>query len=124
MSGELVLTDAGRVAMLQGWVARGAASRLHFMSASSTTLAVVVLAVPCGEIVDGALVLAQADPEGDLIAATGTAATALWYTYDNVLLASGAVTDEAGEGPFKLAGSVGTLLLAGGRARLGVTALT
>ena len=124
MSGELELTDAGRVAMLQGWVARGAASRLHFMSASATTLAVVVLAVPCGEIVDGALVLAQADPEGDLIAATGTAATALWYSYDNVLLASGVVTDESGEGPFKLAGSAGTLLLAGGRAILGVTELT
>ena len=50
MSAELTLTDAGRVAMLEGLVARGAASRLHFMSEGATTLAVVVLAVPCGEI--------------------------------------------------------------------------
>lgn len=124
MSAELTLTDAGRVAMLEGLVARGAASRLHFMSEGATTLAVVVLAVPCGEIVDAALVLAQAEPDGDLIAATGAAATAHWYTYDNVLLASGAVSDEAGAGPFKLAGTAGTTLLAGGRAILGVTALT
>jgi hypothetical protein len=49
---------------------------------------------------------------------------ALWYSYDNELLASGAVTDEAGEGPFKLSGSAGTLLHAGGRAILGLTELT
>lgn len=121
---DLVLTDAGAVAMLQGLLARGAASRMHFLSASATTLAVVVLAAPCGEIVGNKLVLAQEDPEGDLIAATGSAATAVWYSYDNQVLATGAVTDEAGAGPFKLAGSAGTLLLAGGRAILGVTELT
>lgn len=121
---ELVLTDAGAVAMLEGLLARGAASRLHFLSATSVTLAVLVLASPCGEIVDNKLVLAQADPEGDLIAANGLAASALWYSYDNDLLASGAVTDEVGEGPFKLSGSAGTLLLAGGRVILGLTELT
>lgn len=79
---ELVLTDAGAVAMLEGLLARGAASRLHFLSATSVTLAVLVLASPCGEIVDNKLVLAQADPEGDLIVANGLAASALWYSYD------------------------------------------
>lgn len=124
MSGELTLTDAGRVAMLEGWLARGAASRIHLLSAGAAVLAVVVLATPCGEIEDGALVLAQADSQGDLIASTGFAAVGQWFTSDNVLLAIGAVTDEAGAGPFKLSGASGTRLLAGGRALLGVTALT
>lgn len=121
---ELVLTVAGSVAMLEGLRARGAGSRLHFLSATSVTLAVLVLASPCGEIVDGKLVLAQADPEGDLIAANGFAVAALWYSYDNELLASGAVTDEAGAGPFRVSGSEGTRMLAGGRAILGLTELT
>lgn len=121
---DLVLTDAGVVALLEGMLARGAGSRLHFLSASSVTLAVLVLASPCGEIVGNKLVLAQADPEGDLIAANGSAVSALWYSYDDVLLASGAVTDEAGAGPFKLSGTTGTLMLAGGRAILGLTELT
>lgn len=120
---DLTLSPEGSVAMLQGLLARGAASRLHFMGAGDVTLAVVVLAVPCGQIVDDALVLEQADPEGDLIAATGAAVQAHWYSYDNALLATGVVTDTAGAGPFRLLG-VGTQLYAGGRAILGTTALT
>jgi len=121
---DLTLSAEGSVAMLEGLLARAAASRLHFMGAGDVTLAVIVLAVPCGEIVGNALVLDQADPEGDLIAATGAAVQAHWYSYDNALLATGAVTDAAGAGPFRLSGSVGTQLFAGGRAILGTTELT
>lgn len=121
---ELVMAPDGAVAMLEGLLARGAASRLHYLSASNVTLAVLVLASPCGEIVDEQLVLAQADPLGDLILATGFAVSAVWYSYENKLLCSGAVTDEAGTGPFKVPGLTGTRLLAGGRLKLGTTALS
>ena len=121
---ELQLTDAGRVALLQGWLARGAASRIHLLSAGSAVLAVLVLSSPCGEIVDGQLVLAQEDPEGDLIAMSGAPVLGAWYSHDNVLLATGTVSDEAGAGPFKLKGTAGAYLYAGGRAELGATALS
>lgn len=118
---ELVLTDAGRVAMLQGWVARAAGSRIHMLSASTSVLAVITLGNPCGVIVDGKLSLVQADEEGDLIASTGVPVSAQWITTDDTVLATGSVTDEAGEGPFRLAD--GTQLFAGGRALLGTTVL-
>ena len=99
---ELVMAPDGAVAMLEGLLARGAASRLHYLSASNVTLAVLVLASPCGEIVDEQLVLAQADPLGDLILATGFAVSAVWSSDENTLRGSGALTDEAG----RLAGVV------------------
>lgn len=89
-----------------------------------TPLAEAVLAKPCGAVVANALVLDQADPAGDLITATGVAVWARWVNGNGDVVADGAVTDAAGAGPFKVAGTSGTTLYAGARIIIGVTTLT
>lgn len=96
-------------------------SRIHFYDATETLLATVVLSKPCGTISGGFIRLAQLSPSGDMIAANGVAIKAEWVNGANTLVAAGAVSDEAGEGPFVLQGTTGTQLYAGGRAILGVT---
>ena len=90
---------------------------------TGTPLVEVLLADPPGEIVDGLIVLAQAEPTGDLIAVSGSAASAVWSNAAGEMVARGLVTDETGVGPFKVQGTTGTALYAGGRMVLGVTAL-
>jgi hypothetical protein len=82
----------------------------------------VVLTKPCGAIVDGVLVLAQQDASGDLIALDSLEAGlqwARWFTAAGVPWADGDVSDEAGTGFYKLKGTSGTRVFAGGRAVLG-----
>ncbi|WP_422847638.1 hypothetical protein ACOYR4_18670 [Acidovorax sp. M14] len=90
----------------------------------------VVLAVPCASIVDGALVLHVADPDGTLVMATGMPRWGLWVNGAGQIVAEGSVTDEANGGDFWVAGGVtpigetSPLLQAGGLVLLGTTSLT
>lgn len=87
-------------------------------------LVVCVLARPAGAVVAHAIVLQQGEVGGDMIAATGDALWARWLTGDGEIVAEGDVSDEAGTGKFKVAGTTGTTLYAGGRFFLAMSALT
>ena len=99
-------------------------SRIHLYDAADTLLATMVLDKPCGAVVADVLELAQLDPVGDMVAATGSAVTGVWVNGADDVVAEGTVSDEAGSGDFKVSGTTGTMLYAGARAILGVTALT
>lgn len=97
-------------------------SALKLFDAVEQLLVTLTLTRPSGVIsADGSLLLTQAASGGDLIGLSGLAATCVWSTSDGKLIGRGLVTDEAGAGHFKLLGSTGTQLYAGGRAILGET---
>ena len=83
-----------------------------------------VLTKPCGAVVGHALVLTQAAPGGDMVLVQGSALRARWLNGNGAIVAEGAVTDEAGVGPFKVSGTTGTLLYAGARGILGTIAIS
>ena len=93
-------------------------------NATEELLVTVLLAKPCGTLVDGVLQLHQQAAGGDLIDTTGVATHAAWFAGNGTLVARGSVTDESGLGPFILGGTAGTQLYAGGRAILGETEIT
>ena len=84
----------------------------------------IVLANPCGVVTAHTLVLQQLSSAGDLIVSTGSAMWARWVTGDGVLVADGTVSDAAGNGDFRISGTSGTTLYAGGRALLGASSLS
>ena len=84
-------------------------------------LVTMVLKKPCGTVIDHVLVLQQAAAGGDLITAQGSAVWARWVNGAGVIIGEGDVSDEAGDGLFKVSGTTGTLLYAGARALLGLT---
>lgn len=94
-------------------------SRIRLYDALGNVLVTIVLAKPCGAIVSDKLKLTQASATGDMVAADGAAVTGRWFDGNDVVIAEGAVTDNTGAGPFKIAGSTGTNLYAGGYAILG-----
>lgn len=96
-------------------------SRIEFYSSTDLLLATVILTKPCGTVAGGYVRLTQQSASGDMIAADGVAVRAQWVSGSEMLVASGPVTDETGDGPFVLEGAAGTQLYAGGRAILGVT---
>lgn len=99
-----------------------AASSIALYDAAEQLLVTLTLTRPCGQITEaGYLVLTQASGSGDMILASGQAAIGVWATSDGKLIGRGLVTDEAGAGHFKLLGSTGTQLYAGGKAILGET---
>lgn len=99
-----------------------AASTIALYDAAEQLLVTLTLTRPCGQIIEaGYLVLTQASGSGDLILTSGQAAIGVWSTSDGKLIGRGLVTDEAGLGHFKLLGSTGTQLYAGGKAILGET---
>lgn len=119
LAGTLAFADAGVLA-----------SRIVFYSTprptfgalvSSAPLVTVVLTKPCGSIVNNALRLTQASPSGDLIIAQGSALWARWLNGAGDIVGEGDVSDQVGDGVFKISGTTGTLLYAGARAILGVT---
>lgn len=123
---EFEISAAHALARLQATLAfadSGAqASRISLYDAADQLLVTLTLTKPCGAIgPDGVLLLTQASGGGDMIAASGQAVKAVWSTSDGKLIGQGMVTDEAGEGHFKLLGSTGTQLYAGGKAILGET---
>lgn len=91
--------------------------------ATGTLLVPVVLAKPCGTVTDSGLTLAQADPGGDLITSSGDAAWVRWVNGEGAWAGDGTVSDEAGTGNVRVAGTAGTTLYAGGRFLLGTTSL-
>lgn len=99
-------------------------SRIQFYDAADVLLVTMTLAKPCGAIVSNKLVLQQADPAGDFITTQGEAVTGVWVNGAGAVVGEGTVTDEAGDGDFKVSGTTGTLLYAGARAILGTTELT
>lgn len=95
---------------------------IQLFDANEQLLVTLTLTKPCGQITEGgSLLLTQASGSGDMILASGQAATGVWSTSDGKLIGRGQVTDEAGAGHFKLLGSNGTQLYAGGKAILGET---
>ena len=98
------------------------ASRIALYDVAEQLLVTLTLTKPCGQIAaDGALVLTQANAGGDLILTSGQAVSGVWISGGGKLVGRGLVTDEAGAGHFKLLGSTGTQLYAGGKAILGET---
>ena len=98
------------------------ASRISLYDAAEQLLVTLTLTKPCGQITEtGYLLLTQASGSGDMILTSGQATTGVWSTSDGQLIGRGQVTDEAGLGHFKLLGSTGTQLYAGGKAILGET---
>ena len=80
-------------------------------------LAVCRLAKPCGTInAQGRIVLAAS--AADLVAETGSVTWAEWCDSAGAVMAAGTVTDQAGAGDFKLAGTSGTTVYQGGRVLL------
>ncbi|TYK67874.1 hypothetical protein FSY59_25005 [Comamonas sp. Z3] len=99
-----------------------AASTIALYDAAEQLLVTLTLTKPCGQITEaGYLVLTQASGSGDMILTSGQAAIGVWSSSDGKLVGRGLVTDEAGLGHFKLLGSTGTQLYAGGKAVLGET---
>lgn len=88
---------------------------------SGPPCATITLTKPCGTIDGGYLVLAQEDVAGDMIdtSSSGGVTWALLRNGGGVIVADGTVTDANGDGDFKLAGSSGTSLFAGGYVLLG-----
>lgn len=123
---EFEISAAHALARLQATLAFAdsgpAASRIALYDAAEQLLVTLTLTKPCGQITDGGyLLLTQANGGGDMILASGQAVTGIWTTSDGMFIGRGQVTDEAGQGHFKLLGSTGTQLYAVGRAILGET---
>jgi hypothetical protein len=107
-----------RLNFADSWSAR----TIALYDAAEQLLVTLTLTKPCGQITEaGYLVLTQASGSGDMILTSGQAAIGVWSTSDGKLIGRGLVTDEAGAGHFKLLGSTGTQLYAGGKAILGET---
>ena len=122
---EFEISAAHALARLQATLAfadSGAGpATISLFDAAEQPLVTLTLTKPCGQIVNGSLLLTQANGGGDMILVSGQAATGVWATGNGQLIARGQVTDEAGLGHFKLLGSSGTQLYAGGKAILGET---
>jgi hypothetical protein len=78
----------------------------------------ITLTKPCGVIVAGQLVMAQQNADGDLIA-RDSVETGLrwgrWFTAAGLIYGDGDLTDESGDGFFKIKGTSGTRVFGGGR---------
>ena len=96
----------------------GAASTLRFYAAEGgPLLATRTLANPAGTInAQGRIVLSAS--AADLVAETGSVGWAEWCDSAGAVMAAGTVTDQAGAGDFKLAGTSGTTVYQGGRVLL------
>lgn len=92
----------------------GASSIALFDAPGGNLLAVRTLAKPCGTItVEGRIQLLPA-VDNDLVLITGMPAWGVWRNGNGVSIFEGAVTDEAGDGTFKLAGTETMMIYAGG----------
>ena len=123
---EFEISAAHALARLQATLAFAdsgpASSTIKLYDTNEQLLVTLTLTKPCGQITEGGtLLLTQANGGGDMILASGQAAIGVWSTSDGQLIGRGLVTDEAGQGHFKLLGSTGTQLYAGGKAILGET---
>ena len=116
---SLQISTAHRAARNQASITlAGATSTLRFYTAEGgTLLATRTLADPAGTInAQGRIVLAAS--AADLVAETGSVGWAEWCDSAGAVMAAGTVTDQAGAGDFKLAGTSGTTVYQGGRVLL------
>lgn len=125
---ELHITSAHRAARNQASIdladAGPAPASLRLYDApGGTLLAQRTLASPCGTLTPEGRIALQAATLQDVALATGSVTWAEWCNGHGQAIASGTVTDESGAGPFKLGGSVGTLIYAGGMVLLAQPAL-
>ena len=115
----IAISTAHRAARNQASITlAGATSTLRFYTAEGgTLLATRTLANPAGTInAQGRIVLAAS--AADLVAETGSVGWAEWCDSAGAVMAAGTVTDQAGAGDFKLAGTSGTTVYQGGRVLL------
>lgn len=97
---------------------------------ADTPQAVIVLAKPCGAIVEDQLVLYVADNSGAMVAASGVPRWAEWIAGDGTVLTRCDVTDLENGGGIRVLGSatppgdISPMLYAGGKVQLGLIALT
>lgn len=123
----MIITTAHRATRNQASIALadvgGPSTIKLYTELGGTLLAVRTLAQPCGTITaEGRIQLAPA-ATNDLVVTTGTPTWAEWCNGAGVAIAGGAVTDEAGAGPFKLAGTGTMIIYAGGVVALAAPAL-
>ena len=92
---------------------------------TTSPLAEITLAKPCGTVAAGNLTLHPADTAGTLVLVSGTPRAARWISGDGLLVAAGTVTDMANYGDFRVAGGTTApgddtpMLYAGGLVLLG-----
>lgn len=79
-----------------------------------THLVTIVLSKPCGTIVGGQIQLAQADPLGDMVAATGVPTFAQWCDGDGTVIADCTVSNDAGDGDLKISTRQDGMIFEGG----------
>lgn len=124
----MMITAAHRAARNQASIdladaGAGPSSIKFYTAQGGTLLAQRTLAKPCGAINGEGRIQLQASAADDLVGTSGAAGWAEWCDGDGHAIGGGAVTDEAGEGPFKLEGTVGTMIYAGGVVALKTDAL-
>lgn len=125
---SLAITTAHRAARNAASIAiadagPGPSSVKLYTADGGTLLGSRTLAKPCGVITADGRIALQAAAVQDLVVASGAASWATWCDGGGAAIAAGAVTDEAGAGPFKLKGSTGTNVYEGGVVALDSTAL-
>ncbi len=79
-----------------------------------THLVTIVLSKPCGTIVSGQIQLAQADPLGDMVAATGVPTFAQWCDGDGTVIADCTVSNDVGDGDLKISTRQDGMIFEGG----------
>ena len=94
-----------------------------YTAEGGTLLGTRTLAKPCGVINGAGRIVLQLSAAQEMVAADGIATWAEWCDGDGDPIATGAVTDETGAGPWVLEGAAGTQVYAGGVLGLSVTAL-
>lgn len=94
-----------------------------YTAEGGTLLGTRTLAKPCGTINGAGRIVLQLSAAQEMVAADGTATWAEWCDGDGDPIATGAVTDETGAGPWVLEGAAGTQVYAGGVIGLSATAL-
>jgi hypothetical protein len=124
----------GRLSGLIAFADTGAANaRIRYYSTTQPALGgapggaaivEITLTKPCGAVVDNKLVLTQLNAEGDLIALDAAAVWGRMVNGNGDTVLDGDVSDETGDGFFKVGGTDGTMLRAGGRFILDGTEIT
>lgn len=143
MSAEWEISPALAIVYLQAAIARAdtglAASRLRLFSTSrpptildahaDAPQAEIVLAQPCGTIINGALVLYPASAAGGMVQSGGVPRWAEWVAGDGVVLTRCWVTDMEHDGGIRVVGAktpdgeVSPMLYVGGLVQLGQVVL-
>lgn len=101
----------------------GPSSIKLYTEPGGTLLGVRTLAQPCGTITAEGRIQLMPAATNDLVGATGTPTWAEWCNGAGVAIAGGAVTDEAGAGPFRLKGSGTMIIYEGGVVALDLPSL-